>query len=433
MNRWMLFAFLVLLAGCREKQQDTYLTSEKALRYFSKVEDACNNDNGKLWGKNLYGPVMYIDRNSRKIIANQPDREGLLREKDGIYTGIYPRELLVNNIAVQYGGTLFAMAPLPAEEDEYTIINRAIHGLFHCYQESIGWTSSGYNTSNLNEKNARLWIKLEWKALRKAINAEGPEQQLALRDALIFKGSHREQYPGYITDEIRFENYEGLAAFTYILLSTESSEQNKDRLIEYLDRIYTRPVFSRSYGAVTGAFYANLLYIKGYDFKNIKSENLDLAEEVKKIYEIQLPEVCRDVAGSIALNYEIGVIQDEEAEREANIRESIHRQISTFTEKPVVYLALESPYFDFEDSDIHPMDTLGILYNALRVSDNWGRLTVENGGCLVSNNLKYLRITSKGYKADKNRIEGEGWHLTLNDGWELVRMNENYFVRKLIP
>jgi len=433
MNRWIYFAFLLFLTGCREKQPDIYLTSEKALRYFNKVEEACNRDNGKLWGKNLYGPVMYIDRSSRKIMANHPDEEGLLNEKDGIYTGTYPRELLINNIAVQYGGTLFAMAPLPNEEDEYTIINRAIHGLFHCYQESIGWTSSGYNTSNLNEKNARLWIKLEWKALRKAINAEGLEQKLALRDALVFKGSNREQYPGYILDEIRFENYEGLAAFTYILLTSESPGQYKDRLLEYLDRIYTRPVFSRSYGAVTGAIYANLLYIKGYDFKNIKSENVDLAEEVKKLYEIQLPEVCRDVAGSIALNYEIGVIQDEEAEREADIRDRIHRQISTFTEKPVVYLDLESPYFDFEDSDIHPMDTLGILYSALRVSDNWGRLTVENGGCLVSNNLKYLRITSKDYKADKNRIEGEGWHLVLNSGWAMVRVDENYLVRKLVP
>jgi len=433
MNKWMIFAFLLLLTGCREKQQDTWFTPEKALRYFSKVEDACNRDNGKLWGKNLNGPIMYIDRKSRKIIANQPDKEGLLKVKEGIYSGSYPKELIISNAAVHYGGALFAMAPLPMEEDEYTIINRAIHGLFHCYQESIGYTSSGYNTSNMDEKNARLWIKLEWKALRKALNSEGPEQQLAIRDALVFKGSNREQYPGYVADEIRFENYEGLAAFTYTLLSTESPEQNKKRLFEYLDRIYSRPVFSRSYGAVTGALYANLLYSKGYDLKKIRSENIDLAEEVKILYEIQLPDVCRDVAGSIALNYEIGIIQNEEAEREADIKERIHRQISTFTEKPVVYLELESPYFDFEDSDIHPMDTLGILYSAIRVSDNWGKLTVENGGCLVSNNLKYLRITSRGFKADKNRFVGEGWHLILNNGWELVKMNENYLVRKLMP
>jgi hypothetical protein len=79
------------------------------------------------------------------------------------------------------------------------------------------------------------------------------------------------------------------------------------------------------------------------------------------------------------------------------------------------------------------MDTLGVLYSVLRVSDNWGKLTVENGGCLVSNNLKFLRITARAYKVDKNRIEGEGWHLVLNSGWEMKKMNENYLVRKLRP
>ncbi len=433
MNRWMKSALLLLLAGCAEKQQETYLVPEKALQYFSRIEQACNKDNGKLWGKNLYGPVMFVDRNSRKIFANQSDLEGLLKGKDGIFLGTYPKELMISNNAVRYGGTLFAMAPIPSEEDGDLMINRAIHALFHCFQESAGLNSSGYNTNNMDEKNARLWIKLEWKALRKALNSEGAEQQLALRDALVFKGSNREQYPEYVSEEIKFENYEGLAAFTSILLTAESPEQNKEQLFEYLDRIYSRPSFSRSYGAVTGALYANLLHIREYDFKSIKSENVDLSEEVRKLFEVQLPEVCRDVAGSIALNYEVGIIQNEEAEREADIKERIHRRMSTFIEKPVVYLELLSPYFDFEDTDIHPMDTLGTLYNALRVSDNWGKLTVENGGCLVSNNLKYLRITARGYKADKNRINGEGWHLVLNNGWALDKVNDNYLVRKQKP
>jgi len=39
----------------------------------------------------------------------------------------------------------------------------------------------------MDEKVARLWIKLEWKALRKALNSEGEERQLAIRDALSSK------------------------------------------------------------------------------------------------------------------------------------------------------------------------------------------------------------------------------------------------------
>ena len=79
---------------------------------------------------------------SRRIVANQPDNEGLLKAKDGIYTGIYPKELIISNAPVKFGGIQFAMVPLPAEEDEYRIKTRAIHSLFHRFQENEGIITS---------------------------------------------------------------------------------------------------------------------------------------------------------------------------------------------------------------------------------------------------------------------------------------------------
>jgi hypothetical protein len=191
--------------------------------------------------------------------------------------------------------------------------------------------------------------------------------------------------------------------------------------------------YARSYGFIHGALYASLLYDKGYDFKKIKSDSFDLGNTVKELYNVDLPVICRDVAGSLAVNYDIESVNKEEEKRDTDIKESIHRQISIFTEKPVVFLELESPYFDFEPEDIQSLDTFGTLYNSMRVSDNWGKLTVDKGGCLVSNNLKFIRITAKAFKADKNHISGDGWHLLLNSEWELVPVDQNYFVRKLIP
>lgn len=432
MKQRIYFLILISLFSCKVEKSDTYLTPEKASQYFKSVEEICNRDNGKLWGKNLYGPLMFIDRTSRKIVANSPDNEGLLKGKEGIYTGYYPKELIINFAPVKFGGLLFAMAPLPAEEDEYRIKTGAIHGLFHRFNETVGIMPSVYNTNNMDEKEARLWIKLEWKALRKAINSEG-EPQLAIRDALIFRGSNRELYQKNVTDENRFETSEGLATFTYTMLCTDSPLEYKRRLFENLDRIYSMQSYSRSYGFIHGALYASLLNDKGFDFRKIQSDTFDLGVAVKEAYGIELPAICRDVAGSLALGYDIDIINKEEEKRLADIQESIHKQISTFTEKPVVFLELESPYFDFEPEDIHSLDTLGTLYNSMRVSDNWGKLTVDRVGCLVANNLKYLRITAKGFKKEKNRISGEGWHLLLNDDWELIVVDQNYFARKLMP
>ena len=433
MNKWIIFPLFLLLISCKGKNTETYFTPEKASGYFKEIEEICNRDSGKLWGQNLYGPIMFVERVNRRIVANQHDNEGLLKSKEGVYAGIYPKELILSNAPVKFGGLQFAMVPLPEEEVDYRLKTRAIHSLFHRFQENKGIIPSPYNTINMDEKEARLWIKLEWKALRKAINSQGEDRQLALRDALIFRGSNRELYHKYATDENRFETFEGLATFTYTLLCTNSPEEFKSRLFENLDRIYAMQSYARSYGIIHGALYASLLYDKGYDLKKINTDNFDLGNAVKELYHIDLPSICRDVAGSLAVNYEIEAINKEEEKRDAYIKESIHRQISTFTEKPVVFLELESPYFDFEPEDIHPLDTLGTLYNSIRVSDNWGKLTVDKGGCLVSNNLKFIRITAKAFKADKNHISGEGWHLILNNDWELVLVDQNYFVRKLMP
>jgi hypothetical protein len=430
-----LIAILILLfvISCNREKSVTYFTPGKALQYFKGIKEICDRDNGKLWGKNLYGPIMFVDRPSRIIVANMPDKEGLLKGQDGVFTGIYPKDLLVSNTPVIYGGTLFAMTPLPSEEDDFKIKTAALHSLFHRFQKISGTSSFGYNTNNMDEKEARLLIKLEWKALRKALTTEGEEQKLSIRDALIFRGANRELYQKYARDENLFENYEGFATFTYTLLCTQSPDEYKARIFENLDRVYLMQSYSRSYGFIHGALYASLLKEKGFDFSKIKTNEIDLGKSVKELYNIELPVVCRDVAGSLALSYNIAEINSEEEKRLADLKESIHEQISIFTEKPVVFIELESPYFDFEPEDIHSLDTLGTLYNSIRVSDNWGKLTVNKGGCLLSNNFKFLRITAKGFKADHKHISGEDWVLILNNDYELVAVNQNYFIRKLMP
>ena len=49
----------------------------------------------------------------------------------------------------------------------------------------------------------------------------------------------------------------------------------------------------------------------------------------------------------------------------------------------------------------------------------------------VSTLRAYQRRRS--FKAEKNHIYGDGWQLILNDGWEVTEVDQNYFVRKLMP
>ena len=430
-NRVFIFVLLVLF-GCQVKQRESYMTTEKALTYFREIEDICNRDNGKLWGENLYGTMMFVDRASRRIIANSPDKEGILKPNNGVYVGYLPRDLIINNAPVNYGGVLFALVPIPGTENEYRIKTSALHSLVHKYQNINGLDSRSYNTSNKDEKQARIWMKLEWKALHKAISGSGAERNLAIRDALIFRGAGRESYPNYVNDENLFENYEGLPTFTYTLLCSNSFEEYKKDLLENLGRVYAMQSYTRSYGFIHGALYAALLYDEGFDFKQIDRQNFDLGEAVKNSYSIELPALYRDVAGNIAMNYDLTTITAEEDKRLIEIRENLNKQISVFTEN-AVHFDLTSPYFDFEPENIQSLDTLGTLYNTIRISDNWGKLTVDKGGCLIANNFKTIRISAKDFKKERNRYSGDGWSLNLNSDWEIIVVGSNYHVRKLIP
>lgn len=431
MKRLIIIAALIVLSSCNREEGLEWFSILKAGEYFKSVEEICNKDDGSLWGENLYGPVMFVDNLSREVYTNIADTNGILKAREGIFTGVLPKERLITNNVIEFGGVRYAMVPLPDTEDRYRIIARAVHSLFHCYQERHELKPSTFNTRHLNDKNARFYLKLEWKALTNAIGATGEARKQSIRDALIFRGARRELFPETITDENKFENYEGLTTFTYIKLCTGDVDELRERILEYLDRIYENTSYASGYGFVHGALYATLLNDMGFDFRQIQQSDFDLGKAAREAYDVTLPVVCRDVAGSLAMNYDIQAIRTEESEREAMINERTGKIIATFFEKPVVTVTMESPNFSYEPENINFLDSLGTLYERLRVADNWGRLTVDDGGALLANDLRTLRISARDILIDRNHISGAGWHLILNDGWQAVTGEDGSFsVRK---
>src|SRR4051812_21560892 len=50
-----------------------------ARNYFDEAERLAANDGGKLWGKSLAGPLLFVDPRTRFAVANQADDKGTLR------------------------------------------------------------------------------------------------------------------------------------------------------------------------------------------------------------------------------------------------------------------------------------------------------------------------------------------------------------------
>ena len=61
-----------------------------ARRYFQEAAALTARDAGRLWGRSLAGPLLFVDRASRAVLTDSPDSEGRLRPFGSLYTGTLP-------------------------------------------------------------------------------------------------------------------------------------------------------------------------------------------------------------------------------------------------------------------------------------------------------------------------------------------------------
>ena len=158
-----------------------------AKQYLDEADEIFKTDDAKLWGKSLSGPVMFVDRQSRIVVANQVDKDHKLRSVDGVFTGRLEPNVMVANTAVQWNGTKWTMLlwPLPDELNDRKVL--LAHEAWHRIQNEIGFKASGAANDHLNELNGRYWIQLEWRALRSAIQSTQTNRKEAISDALHFR------------------------------------------------------------------------------------------------------------------------------------------------------------------------------------------------------------------------------------------------------
>lgn len=104
---------------------------DRACEVFAQARTLCERDGGKLWGVSLCGPIMLVDPQSRRLVANQADAEGRLQARDGVFIGAVPADQNISNTSFEWSGTRWTqmMWPLPEQVDERgTMI---AHELFH--------------------------------------------------------------------------------------------------------------------------------------------------------------------------------------------------------------------------------------------------------------------------------------------------------------
>jgi len=405
--------FFLSIFSVKAQRQDSITV------FFDEMKEASVKNRG-LWNKDLYGPILLIDPKTRKVFANEPDTDEILKSRGSIYYGILPAKINIANTAINWGGKRWAMIMLPLSDSKQNRINLLAHELFHSIQPSLGFTLTNVENNHLDQKEGRIYLRLELEALKKAVQSvSDKELQKHLTHALIFRKYRNTLYDDYENTENLLELNEGIAEFTGLIVSGRNSEQTKVFLIKGIDNFMKNPTFVRSFAYHTTPVYGYLLYQKDPDWNKKINAKTDLTDYFIKRFNIRIPTALQKTAEKLSGDYNDKAIMKEEAERDEKTKKLIAEYKLKFIQQSHFEIKFEKMNVSFDPRNIMPLEDKGTVYSNIRVTDLWGILTVENGA-LMSPDWGRISITNP-IKTENKKISGDGWTLELTDSYTVEK------------
>lgn len=394
---------------------------EAARTVFDEAHALCERDDSRLWGASLCAPIMLVDPKSRLIVASARDAGGVLKQRDGVFVGTLPNDLNVANTAVEWSGTRWTQMlwPLPDDPDKRAVL--ISHELFHNLQPRlpVGFPQAGDN-SHLDTFDGRYWLQMEWRALARALRAGDDESRReAVFDALAFRGVRQGSHAEAEHNETALELNEGLAEYTGVVVAGATEKERLDAALNDLGAHAADASFVRSFAYATGPAYGLLLDHYSPGWRTRLGEGISLPVLLGQATNYDAKRVG-DRAQVAVASYDDGQeLRNSEMARERRRQEQLLLNRGKFVEGPVLTLALKNMNIQFDPRTLQPLDEVGTVYPALRITDDWGVLQVD-GGALLKKDWSAVVVNAPVGKQIATPLQGEGWKLELTPGWTLV-------------
>jgi hypothetical protein len=284
-----------------------------------------------------------------------------------------------------------------------------LHELFHRIQPDLGlMTLSGQN-EHLDTFEGRVWLRLEWRALARALDQSGEDRKRTLSDAAVFRLKRRSQFVNAAENERVEEIREGLAQYTGIVAAADSREEAVASTIGHLAAAEGHETFlQQSY--TTGTAYGILLDDALVDWRRIVRSDSDLGQMLVTALEI------RPTADAVEASARYGgaEIRSAELARDEQRRARMIELRNRFVDGPVL-LVPSGGSTTFNAVGATPIPGIGTVFVLpYRTKGEWGTLEAING-ILISDDGK--RRLPGPIRIDGTNLSGEGWTVTVALGW----------------
>jgi hypothetical protein len=374
---------------------------QRAEAYFKEAAIICQRDGGRLWGVSLCGPMVFADARTRTLATNQPRP-----------TAEQPRTLGFANAPIEWGGSRWAAfiwdftISLP---DARVRREFMLHELFHRIQPDLGLITLSGQNAHLDTIEGRIWLRLEWRALSRALAQSGEDRKRTLSDAAAFRLKRRSQFTNAAESERVEEIREGLAQYTGIVATADSRAEAVTSTIEHLASAEQHETFlQQSYA--TGVAYGMLLDDASADWRRKVRSDSDLGQMLMAALAIT------PVANAVEASARYGgteLLAAEQARAERR-RAAVRELQNRFVDGPVL-LVPRGGGATFNAVGATPIPGVGTVYfSQYTIKGEWGTLEATKGILIRDNGTRQLPGP---VRIEDANVIGDGWAVTVAQGW----------------
>jgi len=304
--------------------------------------------------------------------------------------------------------------------------------MFHLLQENLLLAPTGYSNEHLENFKARIYLKMEWNALEKAILSTDNERNEAIKAAIAFRSYRRELFTEATKNENLFENHEGIAEYNGRLVYYGKGEELLNYIWEVKNKILNMSNFSKIFGYYSGLLYGFLLDESSLNWRKEIKKNNDLGDLLLNVYNLKFNFFDVSLKKKLLKEYKFEQLKESEKILIESFEENKKFIETLFSKNTTLKIPLISPSISCNQNASVLLNNNCYYYPYINITDIWGMLVIKNGGCYISEYQKFVVFLSESFSCENGIFCSQNWQLEIFEDWEIIPNDTNFEVAQKI-
>ena len=376
---------------------------QRAQEFFTEAQAVCARDGGRLWGVSICRPMVIGDARTQTFATSQPAPDA-------------PRPKLIGllNGPVEWGSMMWAALTWDtvALQPPFIRTGMLIHESFHIVQMELGLGVPTDSAEHLDSADGRYWMRLEWRALARALRETGEARLSAIRDALAFRHARHARFANMAETERALDINEGLASYTQAVLPAPSEADAIATVIEGLAAADgTAESFVRTFAYVSGPAYGLLLDTASAGW----TRRVRASDDPAALLMHAIAGAPAADAAAAAARYGGPEVRAAEERREQQRQTRIAELRRQFIDGPVLVMPGGGGGMSDSRGAVVIPGAGTVYFGVYSQKGEWGALEATKG-VLLSSDGRVRRLPAP-VRRDETTVAGDGWTVKAAPGW----------------